>query len=475
MDTPLEKTIIGRMLSTTTRGLVVTPIEFHDDPLDFWPVFREQPFPFLLESALPSRPYGCHSFMGSNPFAVIVAHRNAVDLYREGRYLPWKGNPFDILHEWLEEFHIPNDGAVPFPGGCIGFFGYDLAHFMEALPRRAANDLPWPEMVLAFYDQYLWIDHQNRLAYLVEVNDPPRKRALSLSRYRSWRCAQEGPLAKSTLKEVNFTRERYLSAIRRAQAYILKGDIYQVNISQRFAAITPYAPLDIYRRLRKTSPASYSTYLELGPWILIGSSPEQYLRVEGTKVRTRPIKGTRRRGETEEEDERLRSELYGSPKDDAELAMIVDLERNDLGRACMYGSVRVTEPKVLETHPTVHHLSATVEGTLRDDVGPVELLRCTFPSGSVTGAPKIRAMEIIDELEPTRRATYTGAIGWIGFDGNLDLSMAIRIILAARGPSGTKVWFQAGGAIVADSDPASEYEETLIKARGILHALRLHP
>jgi para-aminobenzoate synthetase component 1 len=240
-----------------------------------------------------------------------------------------------------------------------------------------------------------------------------------------------------------------------------------VNLSQRFHTRSPLTPQELYERLRASSPAPYSALLEMGSRAVISSSPELFLQTEGRRVVTRPIKGTRRRGRSSEEDERLRAELLASPKDDAELAMIVDLERNDLGKVCEAGSVVVSDAKSLETHPTVHHLAATVEGKLKPGAGAVDLLRATFPGGSVTGAPKIRAMEIIDELEPTRRAAYTGAIGRIGFDGRVALSVAIRIIEK----HGEDVWFQTGGGLVADSDPAREYDETLVKASGIVRAL----
>ena len=253
----------------------------------------------------------------------------------------------------------------------------------------------------------------------------------------------------------------------RAREYIAAGDIYQVNLSQRFHTRCALDPLEIYTRLRASSPAPYSALLGMGARSVVSSSPELFLHSDGRRVVTRPIKGTRPRGATPGEDDRLRTELMASPKDDAELAMIVDLERNDLGRVCEYGSVRVATAKELETHPTIHHLVATVEGRLRRGAGPVDLLRATFPGGSVTGAPKIRAMEIIDELEPTRRAAYTGAIGWIGFDGRVGLSVAIRIVEK----HGEDLWFQTGGAIVADSEPEREFDETLVKATGIIRAL----
>jgi para-aminobenzoate synthetase component 1 len=324
-------------------------------------------------------------------------------------------------------------------------------------------------LVLAFHDRALAIERETGLAQLVEIAPRGVPRAIGPEDYAK-HFADPPPLPPWTADRPvvsNFLRADYVAAIEKARAYIAAGDIYQVNLSQRFHTRSPMTPLEIYESLRASSPAPYSSLLEMGARAVISSSPELFLQTEGRRVVTRPIKGTRPRGSTPGEDERLRAELLSSPKDDAELAMIVDLERNDLGRVCEAGSVIVSDPKSLESHPTVHHLAATVEGKLKAGAGPVDLLRAAFPGGSVTGAPKIRAMEIIDELEPTRRAAYTGAIGRIGFDGRVALSVAIRIVEK----HGEDVWFQAGGGIVYDSDPEREFEETIVKAAGIVRAL----
>jgi aminodeoxychorismate synthase component I len=257
--------------------------------------------------------------------------------------------------------------------------------------------------------------------------------------------------------------------VRRAIAYIRAGDIFQVNLSQRFCAPWPWDPWLLYRRLRRANPAPFAAFLDGGRWAVVSASPERFLQVDPRtrRVETRPIKGTRPRGRTPEEDARYAEMLLQSEKDLAELVMIVDLARNDLGRVCAYGTVSVPELRRLEAYPTVWHTVAVVEGRLRPGVGPAELLRATFPGGSITGAPKVRAMEIIEELEPVRRGVYTGAIGWLGWDGALDLSIAIRTFVVTGG----EAYFHAGGGIVADSDPAAEYEETLAKALGLVRAL----
>jgi para-aminobenzoate synthetase component 1 len=265
----------------------------------------------------------------------------------------------------------------------------------------------------------------------------------------------------------NFSRAQYMRAVRRAKDYIREGDIYQVNISQRFEAALPEDPIDLYRRLRKVSPAPFAAYLGFGEFAILSSSPERFICKRGRRIETRPIKGTRPRGSDPAADEALRSELAHSAKDAAEHVMIVDLERNDLGRICEYGSVGPTGSPAIEKYAQVFHMVSTVAGTLSASADPVACLRAAFPGGSVTGAPKIRSMEIIDELEPVRRSAYTGAIGYISFDGDMDTSIVIRTFIVKGG----RAYFQVGGGIVADSDPADEYEETIHKARGLMDAL----
>lgn len=260
-----------------------------------------------------------------------------------------------------------------------------------------------------------------------------------------------------------------MRAVQKARQYIIDGDIFEVNLSQRFEASIGVSPHALYSRLRAINPAPFASYLGFDEVQIVGASPERFLRKKGNAVETRPIKGTRRRGVTPEEDAQLAAQLMSSAKDHAENMMIVDLERNDLGRVCEYGSVRVTELAILESYPTVFHLTSTVEGRLREDKDCVDLLRAAFPGGSITGAPKVRSMEIIEELEPTRRSVYTGSIGYLGFNGDLDLNIVIRTFLV----KGDKVYFQAGGAVVYDSDPAEEYQETLDKAKALLAALNL--
>jgi para-aminobenzoate synthetase component 1 len=265
----------------------------------------------------------------------------------------------------------------------------------------------------------------------------------------------------------SFTHESYLKAVQRAREYICAGDIFEVNLSQRFRAPLPVPPYELYKRLRAINPAPFASYFNFEGVSIVGASPERFLKVTGDRVETRPIKGTKPRGKTPEEDKELSDDLLASKKDRAENIMIVDLERNDLGRVCRYGTVKVTELCTLETWPTVFHLTSTVVGQLREDKGIIGLLKAAFPGGSITGAPKVRAMEIIEELEPTRRGPYTGSLGYIGFDGDADLDIVIRTIVVKGGIA----YFQVGGAVVYDSDPESEYVETLDKGRAMMRAL----
>ncbi|MHC4322036.1 MAG: anthranilate synthase component I family protein, partial [Planctomycetota bacterium] len=278
----------------------------------------------------------------------------------------------------------------------------------------------------------------------------------------------------------NFSKENYLRAVERAKQYINPGDIYQVNLSQRFQTQIEPSPYEIYKRLRKINPASFSSYLKFDNKYIVSSSPERFLSLQNApdstgkqsegvarNIQTRPIKGTRPRGKDEGINKKMQKELISSKKDDAELAMIVDLERNDLGRVCNYNTVKVTEKKKLEVHPTVYHLVATVEGKLHSRYDEIDLLKATFPGGSITGAPKVRAMQIIDELEPTKRSVYTGAMGYLSFNGNIDLNIAIRTFLVKD----DHIFFQVGGGIVADSNPEDEYQETMHKARALIETL----
>jgi para-aminobenzoate synthetase component 1 len=426
--------------------------------------------PVLLDSAADQSGQGDWSFLTCDPVEVIET-----PAWRPGGPPPAPGSdPFFGLAERLERRRLAPHPLIPFTGGAVGCWSYDLRYRLERLPCLGADDPPLPHAWIGLYSTLYAFDHHAAEGYLVHAPAPGEPPHVGEERLRKLQACLETPRSEPAFRappsvavRSSFTRGDYLRAVERVQEYIAAGDVYQVNLSQRFTAPLAQSPADLYRRLRAASPAPFAAYLDAGRFQVLSSSPERLLRVRGGRVETRPIKGTRPRGITPEEDASLAAELQASTKDRAELVMIVDLERNDLGRVCEYGSVRVRKLLELETHPTVHHLVATVEGNLRPGVSALEALRACFPGGSITGAPKIRAVEIIEELEPVHRGFYTGAIGYAGFDGGAEWNVAIRIMVA----NGGQVTFSAGGGIVADSVPELEYEETLHKSRAIRQAL----
>jgi len=371
------------------------------------------------------------------------------------KILSTSGDPFPVLADELAARHVASE--QPFPvGAAIGYFGYDLKNVVERLPSKAVDDLGLPRCWFGFYDNLLVFDHVKKVVW--EVGSTQAGHGYPASPH------PHGPASGLTS---NFTRDSYRATVLRAKQYIAAGDVYQVNLSQRFRCNVDAAAPEVYLALRKSNPAPHGAYLDIGEAQILSTSPECFLNIRDRHVVTRPVKGTRARGATPPEDARIVAELLASPKDNAELVMITDLERNDLGRVCEFGSVHVSELVRVETYATVHHLVSTVEGVLRSDVTHVDCVRACFPGGSITGAPKIRAMQIIDELEPHARGVYTGAIGFLGFNGLTHLNIAIRTVVYQNG----RLTFHAGGGIVADSEPDAEYDETFAKARGILNAI----
>jgi len=442
-----------------------------------FPMFLEDRYPVFLDSSVAHPRLGRFSYIVAEPFLVIQSKNGVITVEGDGPAETTEGDPFEQLRRTLSAFPTENvPGLPPFQGGAVGYFGYDLAHHTERLPKTAIDDVAIPDMVVGLYDWVLAHDHTSDDTWLVSLPVPPGGYPGAETRLeeigRRVERGQTESLPSTTTRTAgvpmsNFTREAYLTAIRKAKEYIAAGDIYQVNLSQRFHVPLPMSPWQLYSSLRRVSPVPYAAYLGLGEFTVVSGSPELFLRKEGGEVETRPIKGTRPRGKTAEEDRLLAEELVASEKDRAENVMIVDLMRNDLGKVCSVGSVRVPELYHLESYATVHHLVSAVVGTLGDRQDAVSLLKGCFPGGSITGCPKIRSMEIIDELEPTQRGVYCGSIGFIGFNSNMDTSIVIRTVVA----KGNHAYFQVGGAIVADSDPEAEYQETLDKARAIIMAL----
>jgi len=389
----------------------------------------------------------------------------------------------------------------PFQGGAAGYVGYDWGMMLERVPRPRYDDLAVPDLLLGLYDWVISWDHAAGRAWVISTGIPERgparqKRAASRLAFVKRRLADgrtagradggrdaDHQSARPAVRQSapsypvpdvpsvrsNFTREGYLDAVARVIEYVYAGDIFQANLSQRLEAPLVGTPLDLYRRVRSRNPAPFSAYLDFGDLVVASSSPERFMRVHpGGRVETRPIKGTRPRGLSPEHDAALARALVESNKDRAENVMIVDLLRNDLSRVCRAGTVRVPELFAVEHYATVHHLVSTVVGELAPEHDPVDLLRAAFPGGSITGAPKVRAMQIIAELEPTQRGAYCGSIGYLSLSGALDTSIVIRTCLVL----GRDVYFQVGGGIVADSDPEQEYRETLDKAQGLIAALQ---
>ena len=452
-------------------------------------LFKDEPFSFFLDSGMDPHRLGRHSFIGSDPFLVMRSRGREISLLTRGGERVVHGNPFDVLGDLLREYRLDaNRAAVPFVGGAVGYLSYDLGGFIEKLPSTAVDDLGLPECYLAFYDSTVIFDHLQGRAYIA-ANGFPETGSAGQDRARARLDELRRSLAHVSRTDVdehgglhpddstpvglrsNFSHQGYLEAVEAVREYIRAGDIFQANLSQRFEADMPLPPYELYRRLRRINPAPFAAYLNFDGLTVVSASPERFLRLRGDLVETRPIKGTRPRGRDPASDRVLAQELVHSMKDRAEHIMIVDLERNDLGRVCRFGTVKVSELMALEEYATVFHLTSTVEGQLRQGKGAVDLLKATFPGGSITGAPKVRAMEIIDELEPTRRSVYTGNIGYFSFDGGLDLNIVIRTILVKEG----KAYFQVGGAVVYDSDPEAEGRETLDKARALILALSMVP
>jgi para-aminobenzoate synthetase component 1 len=478
---------------------------------DAWRVCRQLahlPHLMFLDSASRLPELGRYSFLAADPFLWLEGRGREVKSLSKSpsdRLHVQDADPFRALEQELRRWTLrPAAGLPPLQGGAIGLFGYDLCHHLERLPRPWFDEFQVPDLAVGLYDWVIAFDHFRGRAWifstgLPEVGAAGRRRAAERLRtvVRLLQGGETPQLAERTpallpLEALapsfplegtpgirsNFSRDGYLTAVARAVEYVHAGDCFQVNVAQRLLHPATVPPLELYARLRVRNPAPFAAYCDLGDFVLCSASPERFVRLfppspsgrgvggEGV-VETRPIKGTRPRGNTPEEDLHQAEELLASAKDRAENVMIVDLLRNDLGRVCAYGSVRVEALCRLETFAYVHHLVSVVSGRLRPGLGPIDLLRAAFPGGSVTGAPKVRAMEIIAELEPTARGPYCGCLAWIGFDGSMDTNILIRTFTSGKG----WIQFPVGGGIIADSTPQAEYAETLHKAAGLIRAL----
>jgi para-aminobenzoate synthetase component 1 len=484
---------------------IVLELDPLHEPLDLCSRSRDLPYLLFLDSAADPDNLGRYSFLTADPAVVVRRNGARTEIWTSdgAAWTAVDGDPLEVVRGWLRlHAAAPVAGLPPFQGGAAGYIGYDWGAGLEQIPATRFDDLAIPDVVLGLYDWVIAWDHQLRRAWLVSTgipvsgparsrraedrlawvrarlagsgmpappaSRPPPRRAVRLAAPPSYPVSDLVASGARAIRS-NFSRDGYLAAVRRAVEYVFAGDIFQANISQRLHGALTESPLGLYSRLRRLNPAPFSAYLDFGELIVAISSLERFLRVASDTrlVEARPIKGTRPRGVGPEHDAALGRALTESDKDRAENVMIVDLLRNDLSRVCRAGSVHAPELFALEHYATVHHLVSTVVGELGAEFDVVDLLRAAFPGGSITGAPKVRAMQIIAELEPTRRGVYCGSIGYLSVTGALDTSIVIRTYLIL----GDEVYFQVGGGIVADSDPEQEYRETLDKARGLVAAL----
>jgi para-aminobenzoate synthetase component 1 len=451
------------------------------EPVHVFRSLARLPHVVFFDSAMRHPQLGRYSFVAADPVQWFESPADGSDALAR-------------LEARLQEFTMTaHDDLPPFQGGIAGMFGYELARGLDAVPQAAIDEFELPAMAAGLYDVVVAFDHAEGAAWIISQGwpetDPDARHDRAAARLAQFRhtlqadapslplapcpmlqashLAPQFPVGHSEALTSNFSADGYREAVWRAIEYIYAGDVFQVNLSQRLLHPARESSVDLYCRLRAVNPAPFAGYLDLGEWQLCSASPERFLSVRHRQVETRPIKGTRSRGDSDDFDRLAAEELGRSEKDRAENVMIVDLLRNDLSRACRPESVRVSQLCGLESFASVHHLVSIVEGMLRDDCSPVDLLRACFPGGSVTGAPKVRAMEIIAELEPTVRGAYCGSLAYIGPSGHMDASILIRTLTAGGG------WWQlpVGGGIVAQSDPQDEYEETWHKAKGLLQAI----
>jgi para-aminobenzoate synthetase component 1 len=449
-----------------------TELPYRQDSAALFEAVADLPWAVFLDSGRHHPGQSRYDIIAAQPYVRLVTRGNLTEVNTDGIALS-RDDPFQLLkrHLDIDPALSSGSGELPFFGGAIGYFGYDLARRIEHLPARAAAVERIPDMAIGIYDWAVVVDHQEQKCWLVgQGRDPETDIKWNALVVRFTNPLQErarAPFRVTSSVTSSHTRESYGRAFRRIHQYIRDGDCYQVNLAQRFTATASGDPWLAYQALRVINPAPFSAYLSTPYAQILSSSPERFLRVDRGAVETKPIKGTRPRAGHPRLDAELAERLRVSVKDRAENVMIVDLLRNDLSKNCELGSVRVPRLFDVESYATVHHLVSTVTGQLRAGRDSIDLLRGAFPGGSITGAPKLRAMQVIDEVERFRRGVYCGAIGYVGFDGGMDTNIAIRTLTVSHGA----VRFWAGGGIVADSEVESEYQESFDKARALLRLL----
>ena len=455
----------------------LTRLPYRADSAELFEAIADEPWSVFLDSGHPSAGDGARvgrfDILAARPFITLVTRGGITEIGQAGVVERSSADPFDLLRRHLAVDTDLAHADLPFTGGAIGYFGYDLARRIETLPEQPALDTDFPEMAVGIHDWAVVVDHAECASWLVGAERDGATAAdwdalVALFSADAVGAAPRRPPFRAGAVSCNLTPEAYRQAFSRIQRYIHAGDCYQVNLALRFTANVLGDRWLGYRALRKINPAPYAAYLNQPDVQVMSSSPERFLEVRGGRVTTQPIKGTRPRASAPAADAALARELQASAKDRAENLMIVDLLRNDLGKVCLPGTVDVPRLFEIESFASVHHLVSTVTGRLAPGCDAVGLLRAAFPGGSITGAPKLRAMQIIAELEPHRRGVYCGAIGWLGFNGDMDSNIAIRTGVCSR----DAVQFWAGGGIVADSDADAEYQECFDKAAALLRWLR---
>jgi anthranilate synthase component I len=451
----------------------------------FLAIAADEPYAFLLESVERGEQIGRYTFLGIRPYMRVRSQAGAVEVQRGRQRSAQDGNIFEVVKQLLRA-HRPAavPGLPPFTAGAVGYFAYDIVRQLENIGDHAKDDLSLPDAELMFFDRLLAFDHLRHQIHIVAAADVSRddpKRAYDRAvrdigalekklanglRPGLWRKHAKAKAGKLKI-HAGTSRDRFLRSVERCKEYIAAGDIFQVVLSQRLDFTPDVAPFDLYRALRQVNPSPYLYFLRMGDTHILGSSPEMLVRVTGRKLEYRPIAGTHPRGRDEAEDRRLEEQMRTDEKERAEHVMLVDLGRNDLGRVSEYGSVKVRDLMYVERYSHVMHLVSALEGTLRKDLSALDAFAACFPAGTLSGAPKVRAMQIIEELEPTRRGIYGGSVLYADFAGNLDSCIGIRTLLM----QGKHAYLQAGAGIVADSNPASEFEESMNKAQALLRAV----
>ncbi len=452
---------------------MIQSLPYHEDSASLFEAIADDPWAVFLDSGHPHSAQGRYDIIAAAPSRTLLTRGGMTEIGSAEGVEFSQQDPFALLRLQLQPEAVSDPSGLPFCGGAIGYFSYDLGRRIEHLPALARDGEKLPEMAFGIYDWALVVDHRERQSWLVSAGRDPAtalkwEQLVALLSHPA-PVHQRLPLRLTAPLVSNLPREKYFAAFERIQRYIHDGDCYQVNLAQRFSAPAAGDPWAAYQELRRANPAPFAAYLNLPGVQILSASPERFLALRGRRVESKPIKGTRPRDHAHPaRDEALAKALRNSLKDRAENLMIVDLLRNDLSKSCEIGSVAVPSLFEVESFSSVHHLVSTVTGTLAPHRDAIDLLRGCFPGGSITGAPKLRAMEIIEELEPDRRGVYCGAIGYIGFDGEMDTSIVIRTLVH----SGNTVRFWAGGGIVADSCAEDEYQETFDKAAALLRLLQ---